>query len=196
MPHVGMHIENPVAGDAVTYLELPVEGRGPLVVEMTTVAGGQGPPEHIHPLSRERFDVLEGAIALELDGRSITVAAGGSHTVPAGVPHRFLSDPELAARVRVSFDRPMRMAEFLETFYELARAGRTDPEGKPSMPQIAVTFSQLRDTIRTTVAPWRAQLAMFALLGPIGRARGLKPFYAYGELAGAGAQPLGMAAAP
>ena len=53
------------------------------------------------------------------------------------------------------------MAELLETFYELARAGRTDPEGKPSMLQIAVSFSALRDDIRTVIAPWPAQRALF-----------------------------------
>ena len=38
---------------------------------------------------------------------------------------------------------------------------------------VAVSFSALRDDIRPTVAPWPAQLAMFAVLGPIGRLPGL-----------------------
>lgn len=185
-----MHIENPVAGDSVTYLELPGPAGGSLVVEMSTLPGGQGPPEHTHPCSSERFEVIEGEIALEQEGRTIVVGPGEEHTVPAGVPHRFLSHGEVPARTRVSFDHPGEMAEFLETFYELARAGRTDAEGRPSMLQIAVTFGALRETIRTTVAPWPAQRLMFAVLGPLGRARGLRPLYATGELA----PPAGAAA--
>jgi hypothetical protein len=46
-----------------------------------------------------------------------------------------------------------------------------------------VTFSQLTRDMRATIAPWAAQRAMFAVLAPIGRRRGLKPFYAWGELA-------------
>ena len=50
------------------------------------------------------------------------------------------------------------------------------------MQQVAVTFSQLRNDTRATIAPWAAQLAMFAVLAPLGRLRGLKPFYTWGEL--------------
>ncbi|HEX7610415.1 MAG TPA: cupin domain-containing protein [Solirubrobacteraceae bacterium] len=179
---VGQTIENPVAGDTAKFLELPGSGGGGLVVEMTTVPGGQGPPLHLHPSSSETFSVLRGAIELQCDGRELVLRAGETHTVPAGAPHTFASHGEEPGLTRVSFDRPGRMAEFLETFYELARAGRTDAEGKPSLLQIAATFSALRDDIRPLIAPWPAQLAMFAALGPIARARGLRPFYATGEL--------------
>ncbi len=189
MPAVGDTIENPVAGDTVTFLELPERGEGRLLVEMTTVPGGQGPPAHIHPRSSESFEVLEGAIALEQDGRQIVVGAGETHVVPPGVVHRFMSHAREPGRTRVELDVPGRMAEFLETFYELARAGRTDAEGKPSLPQVAVSFGALREDIRTVVAPWPAQLAMFAALAPVARLQGLRPFYETGELSLEGAPP-------
>ncbi len=182
MATVGQTIENPVAGDSVTFLALPGRGSPELVVEMTTQPGGQGPPPHVHPLSSETFAVTSGSIALTEAGREIVLHAGQTHSVPAGVPHTFASHGDEPAVTTVSFDRPGHMAEFLETFYELARAGRTDPEGKPSMLQIAVSFSALRDDIRTVIAPWPAQRALFALLGPIGRSRGLRAFYTTGEL--------------
>ena len=182
MPTTGQTIVNPVSGDAVTFTELPDGVRGDLVMEMTTVPGGQGPPPHVHPRSHETFTVLRGAIVVDDGGRQVVVNAGESYTVRPGVPHGFASYGDEQALTRVTMDRPGRMAEFLETFYELNRAGRTDAEGKPSFPQIAVTFGALRDDIRTVVAPWPAQLALFAVLGPIGRRRGLKPFYATDEL--------------
>jgi hypothetical protein len=74
------------------------------------------------------------------------------------------------------------MEDFLVTLYELARVGRLNAKGLPSMQQIAVTGSQLTNDIRPTIAPWTAQRVMFALLGPLGRRRGLKPFYAWREL--------------
>jgi hypothetical protein len=49
---------------------------------------------------------------------------------------------------------------------------------------VAVTFSQLTQDTRATVAPWAAQRALFAVLAPIGRRQGLKPFYAWGEISG------------
>lgn len=185
MPTVGQHIENPVAGDAVTFVELPSAAAPALVVDMITVPGGDGPPEHVHPHAGETFAVTAGSILVEERGVQRVVAEGETHTVPAGVPHRFLSHGAVPATTRVSFDHGGEMGRFLETFYELASAGRLDADGKPTLLQIAVTFGAVRGDIRPTIAPWPAQVVMQTLLGPIGRARGLKPFYATGELTGA-----------
>ena len=182
MPTIGQKIVNPVAGDTVTFLELPDEGGTDLVMEMTTVPGGQGPPAHVHPRSHETFTVVRGAIVVNENGREVVLHAGESYTVTPGTPHGFASHGDQPAVTRVRMDRPGRMAEFLETFYELNRTGRTDAEGKPSLPQIAVTFGALRNDIRTVVAPWPAQVALFAVLGPVGRLSGLRPFYATHEL--------------
>ncbi len=182
MAHVGATIDNAVAGDSVTFVATRQDGSPSLVLDMTTIAGAPGPPEHVHPRSNELFQVQEGAIVVEVDGASHTLTTGQSLTVRAGVPHKFASHPQLDGRTRVTLDMPGRMEDLLVTFYELARAGRVDATGKPSMQQIAVTVSQLTDDIRPTIAPWLAQRFMFALLGPLGRRRGLKPFYAWGEL--------------
>jgi quercetin dioxygenase-like cupin family protein len=186
MATAGQTIDNPVAGDAVTFLELPATVGEPLTVEMTTIPGGQGPPPHVHPRSSEAFSVLSGSITLVLGGRDIVLGAGEARTVPPGCVHTFASHGAEPARTRVNFDRPGRMADFLETFYELVRAGQTDREGKPSLMQIAVSFSALRDDIRTVVPPWPAQVVLFAILAPLGRARGLRAFYRAGELTGRG----------
>ena len=182
MPDLGQTIVNPVAGDTVTFLEFPSVASAELVMEMTTVAGGLGPPLHVHPRSSETFTVVQGAIVVTEAGREVVVEQGQTHTVPPGVPHGFAGHPDLDATTQVVMDRPGRMAEFLETFYELNRAGRTDAEGRPTFPQIALTFSALRDDIRPVVAPWPAQLVLYALLRPVARRQGLKPFYRSGEL--------------
>jgi hypothetical protein len=150
---------------------------------METVPGGDGPPAHVHPHASERFEVLEGAIVVEQGGEREVLTAAQTYSVAAGNAHRFLSHGHVPARTRVTLSPGGRMAEFLETYYELARAGRLDPAGKPALLQLAVTFAELREDIRPTVAPWPAQLLMQTLLGPVGRARGLRPFYATNQLA-------------
>jgi hypothetical protein len=165
MAHVGATIDNPLAGESLTFVATCEDGSATLVCDIATVAGAPGPPEHLHPSSNELFEVQEGAITVEVD-----------------MAHKFSSHPELDGRTRVTFDVPGRIEDQLVTFSELARAGRLSAEGRPSMQQVAVTFSQLTRDTRATVAPWAAQRALFALLAPIGRLRGLKPFYAWGEL--------------
>jgi quercetin dioxygenase-like cupin family protein len=182
MAHVGTTIENPVAGDSLTFVATREDGSTTLVCDITTIRGAQGPPEHVHPSSSELFEVQEGAIMVEVEGVRHTLDAGQTITVPPGVPHKFASDPEQDGRTLVTFDVPGQIEDALVTFYELARAGRVAADGKPSMQQVAVTFSQLASDMRATIAPWAAQRVMFSVLAPIGRRRGLKPFYTWGEL--------------
>jgi len=182
MAHAGESIENPIAGERLTFVATCEDGSEALVCDITTTAGAPGPPEHMHPSSGELFEVHEGAILIDVDGSRHTLRSGQSLTVRAGVPHKFASHPELDGRTRVSFDVPGRIEDQLVTFSELARAGRLSADGRPSMQQVAVTFSELTRDTRATVAPWAAQRVLFALLAPIGRRRGLKPFYAWGEL--------------
>jgi len=182
MAHAGESVENPIAGERLTFVATREDGSESLVCDITTTAGAPGPPEHIHPSSSELFEVQEGAIMLEAGGTRHTLRSGESLTVRAGVAHKFASHPELDGRTRVTFDVPGRIEDQLVTFSELARAGRLSADGRPSMQQVAVTFSELVHDTRATVAPWAAQRALFAVLAPIGRRHGLKPFYAWGEL--------------
>lgn len=178
MPRVGQRIENPIAGDAVTFIALEPA----LVIDVETVAGGPGPPPHVHPRARETFEVLSGTLVLTERKREIVLRAGDTHVIEPGTPHKFASHPEEGGVTRVTVDPAGRMAECLETMYALARAGRTDKQGRPSMLQIALTFGELTDTIRAHGPPWPAQLAAFRTLAPLARRRGLKPFYADGEV--------------
>jgi mannose-6-phosphate isomerase-like protein (cupin superfamily) len=182
MALVGATIENEIAGETLTFVATREEGSSTLICDIATTAGAPGPPEHMHPRSSERFEVQEGAVMIEVGGESQTLEAGQSLTVQARAPHKFASHPDLDGRTRVTFDVPGRLEDQLVTFSELARAGRLSVDGRPSMQQVAVTFSQLTQDTRATIAPWAAQRAIFAVLAPIGRARGLNPFYSWGEL--------------
>jgi quercetin dioxygenase-like cupin family protein len=182
MTHVGTAIENRLSGESLTFVATREDGSSALVCDITIAAGSPGPPEHLHPSSSELFEVREGAINVEVAGIPHALERGQSLTVQAGVPHSFKSHPEMDGQVRVTFDVPGRIEEQLVTFSELARAGRLSADGRPSMQQVAVTFSQLTHDTRATVAPWPAQRVVFAVLAPIGRRRGLKPFYDWGEL--------------
>ena len=60
---VGEVWENPVSGERATILELPHANRdGRCVVELTALAGTRAGGEHRHPVSVERFTVLEGEL--------------------------------------------------------------------------------------------------------------------------------------
>jgi quercetin dioxygenase-like cupin family protein len=169
---VGTRIENAAEGDSVIFVETGEDGSPTLVLDMTTTAGASGPPEHLHPGSTELFEVQDGALVVQAGGRSHLLMAGEAFTVEAGVRHKFMSHPELDGRTRVTLDVTGQMEDILVTLYELARAGRVNSKGLPSMQQIAVTGYAIQKDLRPTIAPWAAQQVIFALLRPLGWAAG------------------------
>ncbi len=53
------------------------------------VRPGQEPPMHIHEREDEGFHVLEGLLAVHVDGVTHLLGPGGTALLPRGVPHTF-----------------------------------------------------------------------------------------------------------
>jgi uncharacterized cupin superfamily protein len=82
----------PVVRDPLTSGELG--GRDLVVVEWTAEASPSGDPEpiaplHVHHDDDEVWYVLDGSLGLLLDGREVTVGAGGAAIARAGVAHTY-----------------------------------------------------------------------------------------------------------
>lgn len=58
-----------------------------LALDARWTEAGKLPPAHYHPRQDERFEVLEGALRVVLDGRERRVGAGESFEVPRGTVH-------------------------------------------------------------------------------------------------------------
>jgi len=57
------------------------------IAEVASEPDVEPPPLHSHPHHAESFYVLEGELALTVDGRELRAAAGAWVQIPAGVPH-------------------------------------------------------------------------------------------------------------
>jgi quercetin dioxygenase-like cupin family protein len=57
---------------------------------------GKVTPLHIHPDEAETFYLLEGELRFHVDGRELTLHAGGVASMPAGVPHAYVVVSEVA----------------------------------------------------------------------------------------------------
>lgn len=111
------------------------------LLEMEATYGGSGklPPEHVHPLQVERFDVLEGAMRTIIGGVERRYEEGESFEVPTGTPHQMTAD--VPARVRWQVTPALRTAEFFE---RLLGGGAIGEGG------IAAVLEEFRDEIRFT----------------------------------------------
>src|SRR5689334_22962568 len=70
-----------------------------LDVEAVYAAGGSPPPAHLHPAQDERFEVLEGALTVRVDGEERILATGETIDIPRGTPHQMWNPSCIQARV-------------------------------------------------------------------------------------------------
>lgn len=175
MPQPGDELRNPVTGQRIRFLELSGET---LVVESSYEPGSRRAPAHFHPAQNERITVLSGAVRCTVAGEERALSKGESIDIAAGVAHDVRGDAQRRGRVRWETRPALRTADFLETMFGLAQDRRVSPKtGVPGLLQVALTAREYAPEFRLVKPPRPIQVALFALLAPLGRARGLKPTY-------------------
>jgi mannose-6-phosphate isomerase-like protein (cupin superfamily) len=124
-------IENPVQGDAVTFLERSAQRTFGL---LEVAPGGKVTP-HYHRSYTERFKVISGRLDVMLDGERRILAPGEEATVPVGTLHGWANTSAEPAVAEVElrpgqpgFERSLHVA------YGLARDGRVLRNGMPRNP--------------------------------------------------------------
>lgn len=171
--------ENRVTGERCVVLRGDQDGAGqPVRVSLTVRPGGAVAGEHVHPHITERFQVVSGRLGMRLAGRESELGAGEEATASAGTPHDWWNAGDTNAEVIVELTPPEpRFEQMIATLFGLANAGKTNAKGMPSPPQLALIGREFDDVIQFTSPPRAVQAVAFALLGAIGRARGLKGIY-------------------
>lgn len=168
-------IVNPLTGYTITFLEASEE-----LFRFREVAlpSTYGPALHVHPLQEERFEVIRGSVEFVMGTQKIVCRPGESVVVPAGVAHTFKNsadgESEMFGEYRPGL--PAHSRRFFEVYFALARAGLTDMQGLPSIWQIAVEMPGISDHVRLAFPPWEVQQLVLALLRPIARLMGYRPF--------------------
>jgi mannose-6-phosphate isomerase-like protein (cupin superfamily) len=176
--HYGEVSENPVTGERAICLTDPFEHPDQVLVSHLFVSpGGRVATAHLHPNLRERFHVISGRVGFHIDGEKRQLGPGDAAEVPANTVHDWWQIGNEEASVVVEVEPGIRFVQLVGTFFGLARDGKSDAKGLPKPLQLAVSAAEFRDTIRITSPPPWLQRAIFGVLAPIGRARGLQPYY-------------------
>lgn len=137
--------------------------------------------EHVHPQIEERFIVLSGVLGTRLAGVERELHGGEEATAAPGVSHDWWNAGEEQASVLVEASGPdeqaTRFEAMIATIFGLANDGRVSAKGMPALPQLALLGREFDDVIRFTSPPRAVQKPLFAVLGLLGRMRGLKGMY-------------------
>lgn len=178
-------IENQVLGSRMTFLERSADTDGEYVlIEIVEAPHALGPPLHIHPKQSETFEIVEGRLNLEVDGEEWILEAGESATVRPGRPHRYWNGSDEQVRGTMELRPPGDFEMFLETVAGLAKAGRVNAAGVPNLLQTAVILQEYWDVFRSDGPPQRLQKPLFAVLAPVGRMLGYRPYYRCAAITG------------
>jgi quercetin dioxygenase-like cupin family protein len=138
MVDVGDVIENPVTGERITFVRTS-ELTGGAIAEMDLELRPRAflAAEHIHRSQEEKFQVLDGHILLRRGGEESISGPGDTVAVPPGVAHAWAPHGDAGARVRLTFTPGAGIEQFFDEFFRLAREGRVNRKGMPSLPNSA-----------------------------------------------------------
>src|ERR1700712_3150581 len=178
MSRRGQVFENPVSGERAVVLTDPDDHpERVLVSHLYVEPGGRVAVAHRHPVSRERFRVIDGEVGFMIDGAERVLGPGEEAEVPPGTLHDWWQVGEETAQVLVEVDPGDRFVEMVGTMFGLARDGKSDGKGLPRPLQLAVTVRGFRDVMVIASPPPWVQNLIFGTLAPIGRLVGRRPSY-------------------
>jgi quercetin dioxygenase-like cupin family protein len=147
-----------------------------LVAEVYVKSGAPGVPRHAHPKLEEALTMIRGQLDTWVAGEQRTIRPGDHVRIPPGVPHswRPAGDRDVCFLLEV---RPGgRFEEMWRQFMGLFQDAKAGSRG-PSFLQIIVMAREFSDVMQVVGPPLFLQRILFAILAPIGRARGYRGRY-------------------
>jgi mannose-6-phosphate isomerase-like protein (cupin superfamily) len=116
-----------------------------LVFDARWAPGGSAAPPHYHPAQDEHFEVLEGALTVDVAGERRRLQAGETLDIPRGTKHRMWNPDEQPARARWETRPPGRTESWFAALAALQGTEHVDGSGRPK----PLPFAALADEYRT-----------------------------------------------
>lgn len=109
---------------------------------------GAPPPAHFHPGHDERFEVVEGILTVDRDGRSEQYEPGAEFAIPRGTVHRMWNGGETPVVVRWWSTPAMQAESWFRGLAALQRAAAAAGRSRPDLLAFAAHAAGHRDTFR------------------------------------------------
>ena len=164
----GDTIENPVQGVRVTFRETTRDTAGEYVrLDVYAAPGGAGIGEHLHPRLEERFEVLSGTLCARVAGRERRFGSGQTLVVPPGTPHELWNAGEEEVHALGEVRPALEFEPLLEEVFRLAREGKTDEKGDPSLLRGAALLRRYPGVTYPASPPLPVLKALVPVLAPV-----------------------------
>lgn len=182
MSKAGDVYENPVTGERVVIRAGTEDAGGShLVADLYVAPGGAVAGEHTHQDIEETFTVVRGKVGFRLDGREDVAESARRLVVAPGVVHEWWNAGQDEAHVIVELRGPKerldRFEMMISVLYGLARDGKTDARGMPSILQTSLLAREFDDVITFTRPPRFVQRVLFGTLASVAHLLGYRAAY-------------------
>jgi quercetin dioxygenase-like cupin family protein len=176
----GDALENPVSGQHLIVRKTDQDTGGELleVEAVYTRPTPSRPPTHYHPRQEERFEVLHGRLNVLVGGQERTFREGEVLTVAPIAPHQMWA-AEAGARVNWQTRPALKTEAFFETVWGLAKDGKVNDKGVPSLLRLALIAREYEEEFRLASPPWAVQGLLCGSLAPVGRLLGYRAEYSH-----------------
>jgi mannose-6-phosphate isomerase-like protein (cupin superfamily) len=155
--NAGDEIFNPVTGHRLQCVRIDSEL---LELDSRWERSGSPPPEHLHPRQSEHFEVLEGALAVRIDGAERALVPGDRLDIPPGSPHAMWNPGPAPARAIWRTSPALQTAAFLEEIWELS----AKRDGFPLLLERMRIAKRYRQEFRVTSPPWPLMRVAFVFV--------------------------------
>ena len=178
MAHKNKQITNPRTGQTITFILTSSDTRGELL-EMESSFGpfSKEPLPHYHPTQVEDFYVISGQLMVRMNGQVTTYKKNDNFHVPANVVHSMWNGSGETTVVNWKVMPALDTENLLETISGLAKDGRTNANGVPSMLQGVLIANKYSRVFRAASPPYFLQRVAFILITPISYLLGYRPDY-------------------
>ena len=135
-------------------------------LEITLPSGASGPPPHFHPRQEEQWNVLQGTLAVQVDGDWRDLREGESASVPAGHVHTLRNRTNETVRVLDVHIPALDFQDYMLDLHRLNQEGKiTSLRSPKSLIYLSTVLRAHRTTQLTASRPQRIAESVLAGLG-------------------------------
>jgi quercetin dioxygenase-like cupin family protein len=178
MAYRGKKIENTAAKMSIHFLQTKNDTAGNLLeMEATYQPNSIEPVMHYHPHQDEDFTVLEGELIIKMKDQTLVLKQGDSLHIGRGISHAMWNGTNEKTVVHWQVRPAMNSEHLFETAAGLAKDGKMNKKGMPSILQVALMANKYSKVFRLSKPAFVVQKIFFTVLSPFAFLVGLQADY-------------------
>ena len=178
MAYKGKIINNKKTGQQIRFIQTQKDTGGKLLeMESLFQPNSKEPVPHYHPFQEEDFVVLEGEIAVRLNGQLKVFKQGDHFHINANEVHSMWNHSNQKAKVNWKVGPALDTEYFLENGIGIANEKKTNEDGMPGILQVALLANKFAHVFRIARPSFLIQKIVFTVLTPFSYLAGYRPIY-------------------